>query len=136
MAAKSGQKLAENHHEKWLKRGEKWLRKMAEKRRKIAAKCLQIENLPVIHYFVAHRAAPRCKNIVRLIVWCPLSELKVAKVVDIRGVRLIVRRPIPAAEIGSFTQLKSCLICYVCNRQLQHPGADTPSITHWRTDNA
>ncbi|KAF4804104.1 hypothetical protein TURU_010594 [Turdus rufiventris] len=44
----------------------------AKKRQKMAAKCLQIENLPVIRYFVARHVAPHCKRIVRLIVrLCP-----------------------------------------------------------------
>ncbi|KAF4793770.1 hypothetical protein TURU_108134 [Turdus rufiventris] len=65
MAMKSGQKAAKNSRKKALK---KW--------RKIAAKCLQIENLPVIRYFVEHRAAPHCKTILRFIVRCALSELQ------------------------------------------------------------
>ncbi|KAF4788436.1 hypothetical protein TURU_160908 [Turdus rufiventris] len=85
ITAKSCRKTAKNHHEKVaknrgekpLKNGKKLLRKAVKKRRKIvakigeklpqkrgekAAKTLQIENLPVIHYFVAPCAAPRCKK--------------------------------------------------------------------------
>ncbi|KAF4803111.1 hypothetical protein TURU_020681 [Turdus rufiventris] len=67
-------------------------RKTAKNRRKKVAKkqqnTLQIENLPVIRYFVVRRAAPRCKKILRLIVQCALSELQSC---DSREVRLIVR---------------------------------------------
>ncbi|KAF4802943.1 hypothetical protein TURU_019124 [Turdus rufiventris] len=48
----------------------------AKKWRKMATKCLQIENLPVIRYFVERRVAPHCKKIVRLIVQCAFSELQ------------------------------------------------------------
>ncbi|KAF4801348.1 hypothetical protein TURU_035598 [Turdus rufiventris] len=100
-------KTGENRGEKPPKSGKKSRRKVAEKRRKIAAKCskteknrrekaakkqqktLQIENLPVIRYFVAHRAAPHCKKIVHLIVRCALSELQSCE--SRGGVRLIVR---------------------------------------------
>ncbi|KAF4794663.1 hypothetical protein TURU_099581 [Turdus rufiventris] len=81
---KRREKAAKNHQEEQPKSSEKSRRKAAEKQQKIAAKkrqkiaakkvakkqrkTLQIENLPVIRYFVANRVAPRCKKIVCLIV--------------------------------------------------------------------
>ncbi|KAF4787608.1 hypothetical protein TURU_169359 [Turdus rufiventris] len=75
-ATKSRQKTVKNCCQKAAKKQRKIAAKSIEKSpRKSgedAAKTLQIENLPVIRYFVALHVAPRCKKIVSLIVRCAL----------------------------------------------------------------
>ncbi|KAF4794817.1 hypothetical protein TURU_098479 [Turdus rufiventris] len=75
-------------------------KKVVKKQRK----ALQIESLPVIHYFVEPCVAPRCKKIVYLIVRCPEEQDGLPKYTNYKSKMKDNVDPVPNEEVAVVTE--------------------------------